>query len=125
MPRLTNARIIQAVQAARGLIGVAARQLGIDRAALCRRAEKSPAIAEAIADARALSIDVAELQLAEACKQGESWAIRFLLQTQGRDRGYAPRSDDAPQDEQLSEQELAELEQRLGISPPAWELPNH
>lgn len=124
MPRITDARIIQALMATQGLVTLAARNLGVEPGAVWRRAENSPRIAAAINDAREHAVDVAELMLLQACKQGESWAIRFFLQTQGRDRGYAPRTDDSTTDEPLSEHELAEMEQRLGITPPQWELPN-
>ena len=124
MPRLSDAHIIQAVVSSHGLLSAAARNLGVEPAVLRRRIEKSARVAAAVADARELSVDVAELMLLQACKQGESWAIRFFLQTQGRDRGYAPRTDDSTTDELLSEHELAEQEQRLGITSPQWELPN-
>lgn len=86
--QLTDAEIIAGVQAARGLIAVAARKLGVERKTLYNRAQKSEAIREAIEDAREFTTDTAEAALFKAISDGEAWAVCFYLKTQGKGRGY-------------------------------------
>ena len=38
-------------------------------------------------------LDLAESQLVEAVKRGEPWAIKFLLMTKGKHRGYSLRME--------------------------------
>jgi hypothetical protein len=93
MPSPSSEAIIQAVTEAHGMVAVAARSLGVERKTVYRRAEKSPAIQEAIADAREIVSDTAELALFKAIDEGHPWAVCFYLKTQGKDRGYTEKSD--------------------------------
>lgn len=90
----TNAEIVSAIQASQGLVSVAARRLGVSRRTLYNRINKSRVIREALADARELTSDVAEAKLFQAIRNGEAWAIKFYLQTVGKQRGYISDSDD-------------------------------
>ena len=122
MPRTSDGRIIRAVRTAHGLISVAARILGVEEATIEKRAEASARVAQEIGKAQAFAADRAELKLIEAALRGEPWAIRFLLTARGRHRIPDAKSwSDGIND--LSEPELVELEQRLGISYEPLKLP--
>ena len=55
--------------------------------------ERHPAIAQVVADERALIVDAAELKLHEAVQRGEPWAVCFTLKCLGTDRGYVERQE--------------------------------
>lgn len=88
---LTDKQIIKAIEQSRGLMAVAARRLGCSRQTLYSRRDKSPAIRQAIEDARDLTTDLAENALYQAIQEGEAWAVCFYLKTIGRERGYTER----------------------------------
>ena len=92
-------------------ISAAAESLGCSATTVYNYAEKYPTIKDAIKQQRARTIDLAELQLVNAVQKGEMWAVRFALETIGRERGYG-RKLEIPGLEQL----LALIADR-GMSP--------
>lgn len=85
---VTQDMIITALRQNLGTVAVTARQLGISREHLHRRIQRSPKLQAAIAEAREAFVDVAELQLAKKVHDGDLGAVRYVLGTQGRARGY-------------------------------------
>lgn len=88
MPRRTDNQIIEALKAAHGLIAVAARALGVDRRTIHNRASRSPAIRDALAEAREHIVELAEQRLFEKVDSGELPAVTFLLSRLARSKGY-------------------------------------
>jgi len=86
--KVTDSEIITALGKSRGMVSVAARQLGISRRAIYYRMEQNEEIAQAKEDARELTKDLAELSLIQALEAGEAWAVCFFLKTQAQSRGY-------------------------------------
>jgi hypothetical protein len=84
-------KIIEAMRASRGMIATAARLLGCSRQTVYDAIARHPEINSVVAGERELMLDNAELKLQEAIDNGESWAIRFYLSTQGQSRGYIER----------------------------------
>lgn len=93
MARLSDKRIINALRETRGLVAVAARKLGCSRTTIYDRIEKSPAVREALEEARDYTLDTAESSLFRAIENGEAWAVCFYLKTQGKGRGYVERQE--------------------------------
>ena len=93
MPQRTDAQIIKALKDSRGMIAVAARQLGITRQTIYDRRKKSEAIRDALEEAREFTSDVAELKLFEAIQESEAWAVCFYLKCQAKDRGYVEKTE--------------------------------
>jgi hypothetical protein len=108
--RVSLRAAIAAVRKYHGMVAVAARQLGCNRATLYRMADRHPELADAIDEARQVQIDAAELGLFAQVQDGEPWALQFVLRTIGKTRGYVERSevDDLRQPDlsQLSDDEL-------------------
>lgn len=96
MPRYTNDQIVGALQGTLGKVYLAAEKLGCTPSTIYRRAEGSQQIAETIEQYAGRMLDLAENELTAAIVNHESWAIRFVLQTAGRKRGYNVRVTPAP-----------------------------
>lgn len=88
-PKHSDKATAKALTDARGMIGLAARTLGITRQALHARIKQSEFLQEALEDARETALDMAEHQLFEAADRGEPWAIKFFLSRVGKHRGYS------------------------------------
>ncbi len=86
--RLTPRRIIEALSKSKGMVSVAARQIGCARSTIYDYIDRYPEIKAALEDERELMTDVAELSLFRQVQAGEGWAVQFYLRTQGRKRGY-------------------------------------
>jgi hypothetical protein len=88
MPRYTVDQVIEALHAHHGLLTLTADTLQCNRQTLYNYAQRYPAVAEAIADARERLVDLAEQGLIEHLQQRAPWAISLTLRTLGRRRGY-------------------------------------
>jgi hypothetical protein len=86
--QFTAKQVIDALKMTRGMVYLAAESLGCSATTVYNYAEKYPKIKDAIKQQRARTIDLAELQLVNAVQHGEMWAVRFALETIGRERGY-------------------------------------
>lgn len=92
-PRYTHQQVMDALAKAQGVMGTAAQALGCTRQTVHNYIERWPAIKEVRNEAVQMSIDRAHSKLLELVDRGEWQAIRFLLVTQGRDRGFSDRGE--------------------------------
>jgi hypothetical protein len=90
---VTDAQIIKAVVATKGLIYQAAQKAGCAAKTIYARMKSSPRVAQAVEEQRGLLVDKGEQKLATAVGRGEPWAIQMLLKTLGKDRGYVERKE--------------------------------
>ena len=86
-------QIIAALGESHGMIAPAARSLGCSRDTIRRYLAEYEEIAQAIADEREATTDLAENKLRDAIIRGEAWAICFYLKCQGKSRGYVERGE--------------------------------
>lgn len=86
--RLSIKRITDALARNRGMVAVAARNLGCSRQNIYDWMERYPELKTVLADEREVMTDVAELSLYKQVQDGQGWAVQFYLKTQGKDRGY-------------------------------------
>lgn len=91
--RYTTDEVCDALMKAKGLVSVAARQLGCDAKTVRRYIERHPTVAQAKVEARESILDMAEGRLFQAIDKGEPWAISSILRTLGKERGYVERSE--------------------------------
>lgn len=87
-PTYSTEAILAALETYHGKINLAAQELGCNRRTIDRRAKSDPRVLHAIEHFRERIVDVAELRLEDAVLAGERWAVRFMLETRGKDRGY-------------------------------------
>jgi hypothetical protein len=91
--RYTVAQVIHAIEMSRGMVSAAAKMLGCIRGTIYDYRDRHPEVAEALAEANELQLDVAELNLFKAIDRSEPWSICFYLKTKGRQRGYIERHE--------------------------------
>jgi len=91
--KFSESQVIEAVRSAHGMVYHAARRLRCEADTIYNYAKRYPSVAMAIRDERERLLDLAELALFEAIHRGEAWAIRFMLKTQGKHRGYVERRE--------------------------------
>ncbi len=72
----------------KGMLFVASRTLRCDHKTMLTRVKKSPRLQAIVAEQIGQVVDTAELKLFDAMESGDLGAIKFLLGTKGRDRGY-------------------------------------
>lgn len=93
MPRYTEKQIEAALRQCKGMVYVAAKQIGCSPNTIKKRVAKSERLAEVIEAETGFLLDTAELKLASAVIDGELGAIKYLLSTKGKDRGYVERQE--------------------------------
>lgn len=101
MAKYTAQQMIEALQQTRGNKAAAARALECSRNTIDRYIREYPTVKDAYEDVNSAGLDVAESLLhrfAEGSVQGQSTreqldAIKYLLSTKGKQRGYTKRSE--------------------------------
>lgn len=88
---ITNKKLIVTLEAAGGLISVAAKKMGIDRGTLYNWIRKDKELQEALANIKESLLDFTESKLLGNIKAGDNAAICFYLKCQGKARGYTER----------------------------------
>lgn len=96
-PRFTAAQVVEACEGSRGVIAVVARKLGCDRDTVIRASERWPEVREALAGAKEHVVDLLEIKIYDkAIKEGDIKALRYLLNTHGKSRGYGSQPETTP-----------------------------
>jgi len=89
--KFSTETVIKALKKARGVKAVAAQILGCDRHTVDNYIKRHPTVAKAYQEQRETLIDVAEGKLITKI-DGDKWpAIKFVLTTLGKERGYTER----------------------------------
>jgi hypothetical protein len=101
--RVSESRIIAALDRNAGVIALAARELELDRAGLWRRIDRSDSLTAALRSIEETVLDAAEGVVKQAIvRDHDVRTARWLLALKGRDRGYRAREDNpALTDEEL------------------------
>ena len=92
-PRFTQQQVIDALIRSGGLKGAAARALHCNRLTVARYVKRYPAVKEAQEDALENTIDTAQGKLVEMVEQGDWRAVRYMLSTLGKNRGFTERQE--------------------------------
>ena len=100
--KYSSMKMIEALRASRGMIATAARLLGCSRQTIYDTIARHPEINSVVAGERELMLDTAELKLMEAVEDGEAWAVKFMLATQGQSRGYIEHPRGENEDNELA-----------------------
>ena len=91
--RFSDAQIIAAIKAKKGLIYLAAQRLKCTPETIYQRIKESPDVAQAVKDAREQLIDTTEEKLFQSIAKRDPWAITLTLKTLGKHRGYVERTE--------------------------------
>lgn len=91
--KFTCAQIIEALTTARGMVYLAARELGCSHQTVYNYIRRHPSVRVAWEKETGLMGDRAELRLYQAILDDKPWAITFYLSTKAKDRGYTKRQE--------------------------------
>ncbi len=95
--RYSPEQVIEALRLAAGIKAEAARKLGCTRATVDAYIKRYPQVREEWIETRETLVDDAQSKLYAAVERQEWRAIRFVLLTLGKDRGFTLRPTPAPQ----------------------------
>lgn len=93
MPRYTDDQLANALTVCKGMRYLAALHIGCDHHTMNARVEKSRRLQAIVDEQTGQVLDTAELKLFDAVSNGELGAIKYLLSTKGKDRGYVERQE--------------------------------
>lgn len=86
--------MIAACEGSRGVISVVARRLGCDRDTVERACDRWPEVAAALKSAKEHVVDLLEIKIYDkAIKEGDITALKYMLNTHGKARGYGARPE--------------------------------
>lgn len=89
-PHHPKKKVIEALRAHNGVYKATADALGVHRVTVSKYVDKFD-LHDLVIECRQSNIDLAESKLIDAIRRGESWAIKFQLNTLGKSRGYTER----------------------------------
>lgn len=92
--RFTAAEVVAACEGSRGILAVVARKLGCDRETVEKARDRWPEVRAALEGSREHVYDLLEIKIYDkAIKDGDIRALRYLLNTHCRARGYGQRQE--------------------------------
>ena len=91
--QITDEQIIKALQETNGLVSLAARKLDCTPQLIHDRVKAMSLLQQTIDASREELVDLAEAVLKSAVMNREPWAVKMVLTTLGRQRGYTDRQD--------------------------------
>ena len=91
--KYTAQQLIEVLEATHGMVYLAAERLGCTPQTVYNYLERYPKVRQAKATAEGRMLDVGEVKLFEQVKAGEPWAIKYLLSTKGKGRGYSEKME--------------------------------
>ena len=95
--RLDRQHLIDTIYAKQGVLSQVARALKVSLPTIYNYRDRYTTVAQAIEDARKTFdtelLDEGEIKLREAVRAGQAWAVRYVLSTKGKARGYVERHE--------------------------------
>jgi len=84
--------IIAALKKTKGMIYLAAEEIGCEPKTIYNHIDKNPTVKAAHQAENEKMLDISELKLYEGVVARESWAVKYHLSTKGKNRGYVEKS---------------------------------
>lgn len=95
--KLDRNELIRVIHLKQGVLSQVARAIGCSLPTIYNYRDKYATVARAIIEARDTFdtelVDEGEIKLREAVRRGDAWAVKYVLSTKGRTRGYVERSE--------------------------------
>lgn len=88
MTKVTTRQCAHALRKAGGIVGKAARELGIERSSLTQRIARNPVLQKAKAEGEEYVSDTAEGNVTKAIDDGDVSTSRWWLAQKAKSRGY-------------------------------------
>jgi len=95
MTKLSKKKVRAAIPGSFGIRAIIAKKCDVDRGTITRylQKERNKILVKEIEEERDKVLDVGEKKLIEAVDRGEFPAIKFLLSTKGKGRGYIEKQE--------------------------------
>ena len=98
-PKLTVARVVEAIKLTGGIMSEVARMLGVSRQTVYNYRDQHQEVQDAIIEEREHTLDLAEATLKNlAIVEKKERSLIFLLESLGKDRGYVKRLESVGKD---------------------------
>ncbi len=91
--KYTLDEITNALKKANGFVSVAAKNLNCDSRTVYNYLNKYPELKELLSEIRSNTLDYAESKLLQHIDKDNFNALKFFLETQGKNRGYSVRTE--------------------------------
>lgn len=93
MGRLSKDKVVKALNETKGGVYLAAKMLGCSHTAVYKYVNNYPEVKLIKDFYDGEMVDIGELELRNAVKNGDPWAVKYLLSTKGKTRGYVERQE--------------------------------
>lgn len=93
MAKLSNQKVLNAIENSGGILTTIAKKCDVTRKALYEYLERNPTLRPHIEQEKEKILDLAEVSLFAQVKNKEAWATKYLLSTLGKTRGYAEKHE--------------------------------
>ncbi len=97
----TAAELIAAIPGTGGIISAIARRVGCSWHTAKKYIQEMPTVKAVYEDECESVLDLAEVKLIEAVKGGDLAAVKYMLSTKGKGRGYTERQEVVSKNETL------------------------
>lgn len=91
--KLNKAKVANALHESKGAVYLAAKRLGVSHTSIYTYVKKYEDIADIKNYYDGELVDIGEIALRSAVTNKEPWAVKYILSTKGKDRGYTERSE--------------------------------
>jgi len=89
----TAKQFIDAIPGTGGIITHIANKVGCSWNTARKYIDKHPTVLRAWEDEREVVVDVAEVELIRKVKEGDAWAVKYMLSTIGKHRGFTEQHE--------------------------------
>lgn len=95
MRKLNKKKIENAISGSHGVQSIIAKKCGVSRSALTQflQKQKTNELKNKIEEEKEIVLDIGELELMKLVNEGQFQAIKYLLSTKGKHRGYVERTE--------------------------------
>jgi hypothetical protein len=87
--KISRSRLLKEIRERDGNLSEIARAYGLTYNAVHKRVNGDPELTAAMQDSRETLVDHAQAKLGEAVLSGSAWAVKFVLETWGKSRGFS------------------------------------
>ena len=93
MTRLSKKLVLKAIEDSMGIYAVIARKCGVARCTITAFFKRNPNMVKYVEQEREKVLDIGEASLFKLVKEGNMNAVKLLLTTKGKGRGYVERQE--------------------------------
>jgi hypothetical protein len=86
--KISRSRLLREIRERDGNLSEIARAYGLTYNAVHKRVKGDPVLTAAMQDSRENLVDQAQAKLGDAVRSGSAWAVKFVLETWGKGRGF-------------------------------------